>query len=126
MGLFERATKEKVRFAMDKGSIGVEDLWDLPLIGLNDIAKELSRTIKAGAEESFIDVRIDPTIVLTKFKLDVVKRVIEVRLEEKDKAARATDRRAKKAQIMGILAEKQDESLKGSSAEELQAMLDAL
>ena len=130
--LFEQATKEKVRFDTNKGSIDVEDLWDMPLTSaknssLDSIAKKLSRMIKEGDEESFVETaKADPTVALAKFKLEVVKRVIAVRLEENNKAKMAADRKAKKARIMEIMAEKQDDSLKQASAEELQKMLDEL
>lgn len=130
--LFENATKKKVRFSTSKGSVGVEDLWDLPLTSaggasLDGVAKTLSRKIKDGDEESFVDTaKSDPAIALAKFKLDIVKRIIAVRIEESEKVRKAGERKAKKDQIMDVLAKRQDESLEQSSEADLRKMLDDL
>ncbi len=46
--------------------------------------------------------------------------------EEADERKAAADRKAQKARIMEIIADKQDEDLKGKSLEDLQEMLDNL
>ena len=132
LALFEEATKEKLRFGTSKGHIDVEDLWDLPLtsargMSLNGVAKELSRKIKDGDEENFVDTaKSDPAIALAKRKLEIVKRVIAVRIEENEKIQKAGERKAKKARILEVMAKKQDESLEQSSEEDLKKMLDEL
>ena len=57
--MFEQASRSKFRFNSSQGLLTTEDLWDLPLTStryanLNDIAKELNRTLKATAEEDFV------------------------------------------------------------------------
>ncbi|RKZ35289.1 MAG: hypothetical protein DRQ49_19675, partial [Gammaproteobacteria bacterium] len=61
-GLFERASKQKLRFNTAKGTIDTEDLWDLPLqskknISLDLIAISLSKAVKESSEESFVEVK---------------------------------------------------------------------
>ena len=58
--MFERATREKFRFNSPQGALSAEDLWDLPLTSdranranLNDIAKELNKTLKAKNDEEY-------------------------------------------------------------------------
>ncbi|NIU84287.1 MAG: hypothetical protein GWN31_10980, partial [Candidatus Thorarchaeota archaeon] len=52
-------------------------------------------------------------------KFDIVKKIIEVRLEEQKEAEEKGRVRQKKYQIMSIIAEKEIESLKDSSLDEL-------
>ena len=49
--MFERAAKRKLRFTSSKGSLSVEDLYDLSLTSLDSIAKGVNRQLKAEAEE---------------------------------------------------------------------------
>jgi excisionase family DNA binding protein len=60
--LFEKAARLKLRFASPQGNLSAEDLWDLPLTSvrlnaanLNNIAKAISRQLKAESEEDFVN-----------------------------------------------------------------------
>ena len=125
--MFEKASRLKLRIGTPSGVITAEDLWDLPLTSktgqtnLDDIARNLSRQVSA-AEESFVDkpATKDPTLTLG---FEIVKRVIEVRLEERDAAKAAKAKADRKTRILEIMAAKQDDSLKEASMEELEAML---
>ena len=129
--LFEQAARHKLRFASVQGLLSVEDLWDLPLTSrgnranLDDIARTYSRELKTQGEESFVTkpARKDKLLVLG---FDIVKRVIEVRLEENKAIKDAADKAAKKAKLMELLAKKQDESLGQLSEEELLKQIEAL
>jgi hypothetical protein len=64
--LFEKATMKKLRFDTAKGSLSVEQIWELPFtsasgVSLDDLAKKYSKMIKEGREESFVErPRPDP------------------------------------------------------------------
>ena len=58
--------------------------------------------------------------------LAIVKRIIEVRVAERDAAALSKKRAEEKQKILALISEKQDEALKGKTLEELQAMVGAL
>ena len=129
-GMFEKASRLRIRFNNKKGNCNTEDLWSIPLTSINGlcldgIAKELSREIKATAEESFVETKSSISTEL-ELKLDIVKHVIKVKLEERDKRKNAVVVDAQKEKLDELIAEKNDESLKGKSVEELQKMRDDL
>lgn len=129
--LFEKASRLRLRFGTPQGVINVEDLWDLPLTSkagranLDDIARGYSRELKTQGEESFVTkpAQKDPTLELG---FEIVKRVIEVRLEENKAAKDAADKKAKQQKIRELIMKKKDEALGESSLEELEAQLKAL
>ena len=118
---FMRATKGKYRFESCKGVLSVEDLWDLPLSNLDDIAKALNHQIKEDAGESFIETATTNPITIGKF--EVVKAIIKERLDANEKHRTSLERKGKKEKIMNILAAKRDESLHQATEEELKDML---
>lgn len=124
MDTFEKATRQKLRFATNKGNISTEDLWDLPLVPLDAIAQSLHKQVNEGSSVSFIDApNTSQEFRLNKLKFEVVKRVIEVRLADKERAEKAAATKAQKQRIMELIDKKKDEGLAEKSVEELQAML---
>jgi hypothetical protein len=123
--MFEIATREKYRFPSNKGMLSTEDLWDLSLIQLDNIYKTLKVTKKETEKEGLIEVKTkeDETI---NGKLEIVEFVFKTKTTEKQVRQDAAEKRERKKHIMSLIAEKQDEALKGKSLEELQAELDSL
>ena len=121
--LFEAASKMKLRFSSNKGMITSEDLWDLSLADLDEIARETYKRVRDDMDHvSFVRPvsKVDSTDLL---RLDILKRVIEVKMEERDAAEKTVLQNAKKQRILNIMAEKEDENLKGASLEDLRQML---
>ncbi len=130
MNNFERASRLKLRFSTVAGNLTVEDLWDLPLIhelyaSLDNVAKELNREVKGQEEESFVSVDKNKDTI-PQLKLDIVKRIIEHKLSQIERNEKKAITEQKKARIMSILAEKEDDDLKGKSTEELKELLDEI
>jgi hypothetical protein len=129
--IFERAARSKLRFATNKGMLTAEDLWDLPLtsdrghVNLDDLARSLNRQLKNEQDESFVEDVSHHNSAL-KLSFDLVKYVIDVKLEERDLAKSATERRKSKARILEIIESKQDQELSSKSLEELTALAAAL
>ena len=128
--LFINASRAKYRFDSVKGSLLVEDLWDLPLTGkganLDDIAVALHKQVKdSEGNVSFVKPITKKSGDL-QAKFDIVKYVIDVKVAERDAAALAADKADRKQKLLAKLAEKQDKDLDNKSAEEIQAMVDAL
>lgn len=128
--MFEKAVRQKVRFQTTSGVLSVEDLWDLPLVSttkvsLDSIAKGLNRELKEAEEVSFVAA---PTAknALIQLKFDLVKHIIQVRLDENAAKAKATEIREKKTQLQEILARKENQALENMSVDEIKAQLAAM
>lgn len=122
--MFEVAVRNKFRFPF-KGSISVEDLWDLSVWQLDGIFKMLKSQEQKAQEESLLDTRT-PEDEALKTKIDIIRYIVGVKLDEAKQAERAKENHDQKQKILGILAEKQDADLRSKTPEELQAMLNQL
>jgi hypothetical protein len=122
--MFETAVRNKMRFPY-KGQISVEDLWDLDVNALDGIFKTLNSKVKVSQEESLLRTRSKESEELM-VQIEIVKYIVSVKLAEIEARKNAEANRAKRQQILGILADKQESDLKNKSPEELQAMLAAL
>lgn len=121
--LFEIATRNRFRFAY-KGSLTVEDLWDLNLNDLDAIYKNLNRAIKRDSEESLINEnQVDQK---TLDSIELVKYIFATKKAEMEQKKLEVENAEKKRKIMDILAAKQDESLHNATEEELRKMLSEL
>ena len=127
--LFVVATREKYRFKSATGVLTtMEDLYELPLtsltkLSLDSIAISLSNELKQ-TNESFVS----PTKsnVTLERKLEIVKFIINERLEAKREI---DDRKKRKEQLESIerlIEEKQEDSLRNMSLEDLQKLKDTL
>jgi len=122
--MFEVAVRNKFRFSF-RGLISVEDLWDLSVVNLDSIFKTLNSQLKQTKEESLLDVKTKQDKELD-VKIEIVKYIVKVKLEEENLRLKAKERKEQKQKILEILSEKQDENLKGKSIEELEKMLNEL
>lgn len=131
MDIFEQASREALRFETPVGTITTEDLWVLPLASkanranLDDIAVGLHSKLQAVSTVSFVTERKSDD-AKNQLKFDIVKHVIDVRLEQNKQATLLAANKEKKQQILAIIAQKQNEQLAGSSLEELTALANAL
>lgn len=124
--IFEFATRNKLRFPY-KGSISVEDLWDLSQKQLNEVYKILKKELKLiSEEESLMSLGKDDPYIELNIKIEVVKHIFNVKKVEAQQREDAVIKAEKKQRILDILAKKQDDSLNNMSEEELIKMLDEL
>lgn len=121
MSLFERASREKTRFATSKGLLSSEDLWDLSLQRLNDVAKGLKRKLRTEAEEDFLDeTPVDDEV---QFQFDLVLHVLQTKKAENAERRTAKAKKEEKQKLLEILARKQDAGLEALSEDELKAKI---
>lgn len=121
--MFEKATREKLRFVTTRGLISTEDLWDLPLESvtnpsLDKVAIELSDQIAKTVAKSF--VRANKKDDILDMKLEIVKHIISVKIEEAAQRKLAANNKERKELLLDVLAEKQTDELKQKSAKEIE------
>ena len=122
--IFEKATRGKFRFE-HAGLIGVEELWDLSLEGLDSIFKQLNSQLKQVNEESLLEVKSDEDEKIA-VKVEIIRHIVAIKLAEQKAKEEESERAAKKQQLYKILQEKQIEEIKGNTVENIQQMIDEL
>jgi len=120
--LFEKASRIKLRFSTNKGVLSTEDLWDLSLTSLDTLFKGLNKQLKEAGEESLLGTKTKADTELA-LRVDLIKYVVVTKLTEQEVSKLDIERKAKKAKLMELIAQKQDENLSAKSIEELQAEL---
>lgn len=129
--IFEYATRNKLRFDSTRGPLSPEQLWDVPLrssdgFNLDAIAKGANKVFKDATEESFVATERTPATYRLEMALEVVKRVIEVKLDDEKTAKKRAENKKERERLLEILAEKQDGKLSELSEKELQKRIAAL
>lgn len=125
--MFEKASRAKLRFDSERGQLTIEDLWDLPLssgkVNLNDLAKSASRAIRESSEEDFVGkkTKVEEDHEL---RLEILKHVISVRIEEAEVKKRAESDAGRKKIIAGIIEKKKMQDLESLPIDELIKLLD--
>jgi len=122
--IFEEATRKRVRFDC-KGQANVEDLWDLTLTSLDSLYKTLNRKLKDMEEDSLLETKSAADRLL-QLKVDLVKHVVKVKLEEKEESKKLLEKKAEKEKLLTILADKQDADLRNLSVEDLKKRIEDL
>lgn len=126
--IFEQATRLKLRYETHRGVLSVEDLWDLDLISstkkvtLDSLAVTLYKEIKSSDEVSFVSDNSKKNDIL-QLKFDVVKHILDIKLEEKNQAKIAAERAQKKRKLLELISEKENEAFSNQSIEELRKQL---
>lgn len=119
---FKLASQQKLRFQTNRGSLSTEQLWDLSLSELDELAVSLETEHKESGKKSFLVTKSikDKT---AKLRFDVVLDILTTKVEEAQALSEAKEIKAHNEKIITLIAEKQDESLKGKSIKQLEAML---
>lgn len=126
----ERAMRKKYRFASVVGLLMLEQLWDLPLKStreqvpdLDGVARKINSELKTQVEESFVETSTNVLKEELEEKLEIVKHIIAVRQEENKAMADAAERKRKKAALLDILHDRNNEELRKKTPAELEAMI---
>lgn len=130
--LFEEASRMGLRFKSVRGELSTEQLWTLQLTSkdgfdLDSIAKATNKALKEVSEESFVSTRkknSDQTRL--ELALDVLKRVIEYKLEEEEKTKQRTAANGEKQLLLEALKEKREGKIGKLSEAEIQRRLDTI
>ena len=119
---YKQASQQKLRFQTNKGSLSTEQLWDLSLEDLDALAVSLETEHKQSGKKSFL-VKTSAKDKTAKLRFDVALDVLNTKVDEANAFAEAQEVKQHNEKIITLIAEKQDESLKGKSIKQLEAML---
>jgi|SRR6187399_380007 len=119
---FKQASKEKLRFQTSKGQLSTEQLWDLSIEDLDALAVSLEEQHQTSGKKSFVK-KTSAKDKTTKLRFDVVLEVLNTKVDEYNTAQEKAEAKAHNNKILQLISEKQDESLKGKSVKQLEAML---
>ena len=125
--IFEKASRAKLRFTTVRGSLSVEQLWELPLdkgdVNLYQLAQGLLEEVadKPAEKLSFFSkaVTVDESAEL---RFEIVKRIVTVRVAEAEAKQTEAIKRTQAAELDTLIAAKKAEAKQGLSLEELEAM----
>lgn len=122
--MYKDLVRNRTRFVTAKGSLTLEQLWDLSVDELDTLAVSLQEAYdKSNSKKSFIYKKTAKDKTL-KDQLDVVLDILQTKMEEAEAATLKAERKAKNQKIMAIIADKQDKALANKSIKELTAMLE--
>ena len=125
MSIFEKAVRKKLRFETSRGYLSVEDLWDLGVAELDGLFKPLNKELKEQDEESLLAT---PTKAKTELslKVEVLKHIVTTMLLEKEARLGRAEKKAKRNQLLALMADKETDALKDKTIAELTKELEAL
>lgn len=123
--MFEKASRLKLRFESSKGLLSTEDLWGLSLDSLDNLAKSVNKKLKESQEESFINRKSKSDSEL-ELKLNILKRVIEYKLDKAEKLKARNKVSEERRVLMEILAQKDLENKRNMSQEDILKRLNEL
>lgn len=130
--LFRKAIENKWRFSVPgRNVLSLEELYDLPLSGnngtnLDAVANVINNQLQAKrGKVSFVtnNTQNDREVAELEDKLELVKDVIQVKLERNAARQEQVAKASEKAMLEGLLAQKQAEALQNLSEDEIRKRL---
>lgn len=131
MNIFEQASRLQIRFPSPKGLLTTEDLWRLPLTStkgranLDDIARSLNTKVNGESAISFVK-DTSTADAETKVAFEIVKHVIDTRLQENKAKRQAEEMATKKKALLEAIVEAENKELTTGTLDELRARLAAM
>lgn len=131
VSMYEVALRKKLRFQSPRGELSLEMLWDVPLtskddFNLDQVAKAVNHALKEITEESFVSTRKSPRQTELELKLELVKHVIDVKLQEVERAEQRAENQREKQRLLAALADKQESKYAAMSEATLKKKLKEL
>lgn len=126
MDIYKKASRLALRVNTNKGSLTVEQLWNLSL-------PNLANTIKAKYEElkknsgnddlAFLGDTFKEVDEVDKLSYDILVDIFKTKKEEQLADKKAAENKLHNEQILAKIKDKQDKELDNKTIEELHAML---
>ena len=132
MNMFEQATRLKLRFAVGtRVNLTVENLWDLPLTNvkgedLDHIAIELQEQLSTNEKSFVVQQSKTKETQVNQLKFDIVKHIIDVRLEEQKVANLERQRAQEITTLKELQKQAKIRDLQNLSSEEIEERIKSL
>lgn len=132
MNIFEKASRMKLRFNVgSRLNLTVENLWDLPLTNikgedLDHVAIELQEQLSSNEKSFVIQQSKTKETQLNQLKFDIVKYIIDVRLEEQKVANLERQRAQEIATLKELQKQAKIRDLQNLSSEEIEERIKSL
>lgn len=123
--LFVKSVRNKYRYSSSRGELSTEDLWDLSLESLDEIAIKVSDQLEKIGKRSFIKKKTQQSDEL-QTQLEVVKYVIETKITEQAEKQARTKKRGQLEFLKKLKEQKEIERLEGMSSEDLDKQIEEL
>lgn len=123
MELFAKVTQKGLTFKTVKGTVSVQDLWQMPLTSkngfdLDTVSREVLRKVRETQEDSLVSqVKPDTDDQL---RLDVLKHIIEFKQDDIKRKEEAKAAESHNSRIDEFIQRKKEEQLASMSIEELE------
>lgn len=131
MEIFKKASKKKLRFSTNRGSLPVEQLFDLPkeeirqlVIKAREAAKKSSGEVN-DSELSFLDSPAKVKATDDELRFEILKDIYLTKKTAEEKAQKRAEVKANNKKILELIARKQDEALEKKSIKDLEKLLES-
>jgi hypothetical protein len=126
--LFITASRNKTRFTTTNGVLSTEDLWDLSLKSLDQIAVRLDNEMQPS-RKSFLenpDPKADLALKEDQLRLEILKVVIGTKQDENKAKLEAGEKKRRREFLENLLEKKKIGEMESLSAEQIEAELAAM
>lgn len=122
MEIYKQAIMQDVRVQTSKGLLTPQQLCTLDIKELDSLAVQLQEEYEQSGKKSFL-VKRSVKDRLAKLKFDLVLDILQTKSEQLEEAKQKAEDKAHNEKIIQLISEKNDESLKGKTIKQLEAML---
>lgn len=122
--MYKQASQLKLRFLTNVGQLSVEQLWDLSQTQLSNAIKAVKKVLKKNDDDELLFLESTKDVdIENQLRFDVLKDVYLTKKKESDELKNAAEIKEHNQKILKLISEKQDDTLKGMSVEELEKQL---
>jgi len=121
--IYKKASRGKIRFQTNKGSLATEQLWDLTVIELDAVVVALEKDFKKSGEKTFIpNASETPKDKVAKLRFEVALDVLQTKVKDQERASKANETRMHNQRIDELIAQKKEGAMAELSVEELEKL----
>lgn len=122
--MYKQASILKLRFETAKGSLSVEQLWDLNMSDLSTEIKKINKILKKSDDDELSFLNEEKTIdVENELRFNILKDIFTTKKQNAESAMTERDRKEFNQGILKRIKAKQEQQLDELSIEDLEKML---